>query len=499
MYAGSALILTGTQFLSNTAALYGGGALLVGAATLNGGLFQSNTGAFGGGLLAGSTLTLTGTRLLSNTASSDGGGAYAYGAATLNGGLFRNNAVAGNGGGLLAGNTLALTGTQFIGNAAGTDGGGLYLNTDTANTKQVVNALFARNRAAGNGAAIFVNAAPFNLIHTTIVSPTAPSGGTQAVYVLSGTAYVTNTLIASHTVGIQQAGGTVTEWNTLYAGVGAPRVGAVATSGSLTGTAAFVNPAADDYHLMATSAAVDAGTPPIPNVTTDFDGDDRPQQGGYDIGYDESPYKPFYTLTVASAGTGSGAITPTVGVYTYTYGALVTPTASANTGSTYTGWSGACAGTGECGVIMNSDREVTATFMLNTYTITPTAGANGSITPGVPQTVDFGASLAFTITPDAGYTVADVGVDGISQGALSNFAFTNITADHTITATFSEIPPTPSPAATNTPSPTPTPTPTPTSSPTATNTVTPTPTATPPVIKVRVYVPTTLRASAAGW
>jgi predicted outer membrane repeat protein len=243
-------------------------------------------------LLAGNTLTLSGTQFLSNSAALYGGGAFAYDAATLNGGLFRNNVSAGTGGGLVAANALALTGTQFINNAAGTDGGGLYLYTETTNPKQVVNALFARNQAAGNGAAIYALAAPFSLIHSTIVSPTAPTGATQAVYVVTGTVFLTNTLIASHTVGIEQAASTVTEWNTLYSGVTTPRVGTVSASGAITGPAAFVNPALDDYHLLPSSAAIDAGTTPGPNVTSDVDGDARPQQGGYDIGYDESPYQP---------------------------------------------------------------------------------------------------------------------------------------------------------------------------------------------------------------
>ena len=325
LYAQGSLILTGTQFLSNTAALYGGGALLSGPATLNGGLFQSNASSWGGGLLAGNTLTLSGTQFLSNAAALYGGGAFAYDAATLNGGLFRNNTSAGTGGGLVTANALALTGTQFINNAAGTDGGGLYLYTETTNPKQVVNALFARNRATGNGAAIYAHAAPFSLIHSTIVSPTAPTGATQAVYVVTGTVYLTNTLIASHTVGIEQAASTVTEWSTLYSGVSTPRVGTVSSSGAITGPAAFVNPAGDDYHLLPSSAAIDAGTTPGPDVSSDIDGDARPQQGGYDIGYDESPYAPAVvsvlvvpglsaTLTTTSAlvEVPAGAITQTI-------------------------------------------------------------------------------------------------------------------------------------------------------------------------------------------
>lgn len=326
LVAQGSLILTGTQFLSNSAALYGGGALLSGPATLNGGLFQSNASSWGGGLVAGNTLTLSGTQFLSNSAALYGGGAFASGPAMLNGGLFRNNVSAGDGGGLLAANALALTGTQFIHNAAGTDGGGLYLYTETTNPKQVVNALFARNRATGNGAAIYAHAAPFSLIHSTIVSPTAPSGATQAVYVVTGTVYLTNTLIASHTVGIEQAASTVTEWNTLYSGVTTPRVGTVSSSGAITGPAAFVNPALDDYHLLPSSAAIDAGTTPGPDVTSDIDGDARPQQGGYDIGFDETPFR----ASSVPSGT-SVVVVPELGATLTTTSALVEVPAGAIT------------------------------------------------------------------------------------------------------------------------------------------------------------------------
>ena len=54
------------------------------------------------------------------------------------------------------------------------------------------------------------------------------------------------------------------------------------------------------------------------------------------------------------------------------------------------------------------------------YTITASAGANGSITPSGNVTVNYGASKSFTITPNAGYAVASVLVDGGSVGAVTS-------------------------------------------------------------------------------
>ena len=187
------------------------------------------------------------------------------------------------GGGMFAVSSVTLTGTQFLGNRAN-KGGGLYLFSASAH--RVANALFARNAATANGAAIYVyDAAPLSLVHATIVSPTAPSGAPEAIYVFAGTVYLTNTLIATHTIGIARAGGSVGDWNTLFAGVSTPYTGTVTSVGGITGTAGFMNPAVDDYRLSPASGALNAGIDA--GVYTDFEGQARPFGAGFDIGYDE--------------------------------------------------------------------------------------------------------------------------------------------------------------------------------------------------------------------
>jgi hypothetical protein len=73
------------------------------------------------------------------------------------------------------------------------------------------------------------------------------------------------------------------------------------------------------------------------------------------------------------------------------------------------------------------------------WTITATAGAGGTITPGVAVVPD-GGSQTFTIAASAGFTVSDVVVDNASQGAIGTFTFTNVTAAHTISASFVAVP-----------------------------------------------------------
>lgn len=72
------------------------------------------------------------------------------------------------------------------------------------------------------------------------------------------------------------------------------------------------------------------------------------------------------------------------------------------------------------------------------YTIRAIAGANGRISPQGNVIVISGQNWTFTITPASGYHISDVTVDGISQGAISTYTFENVTADHTIEATFAK-------------------------------------------------------------
>ncbi len=85
---------------------------------------------------------------------------------------------------------------------------------------------------------------------------------------------------------------------------------------------------------------------------------------------------------------------------------------------------------------VTASHAISATFAINTFTITASAGSNGSISPNGSVVVNAATAQAFTMTPAANYHVADVLVDGISQGSVSTFNFTNVTANHTISATF---------------------------------------------------------------
>jgi hypothetical protein len=144
-----------------------------------------------------------------------------------------------------------------------------------------------------------------------------------------------------------------------------------------------------------------------------------------------------YTIT-ASAG-ANGSITPS-GAVTVNYGAnktfTIKPNTSYHVADVKVDGNSVGAVTTYTFSNVTGDHTISATFATNTCTITATAGANGSITPSGTVTVNYGANKTFTIKPNTGYHVADVKVDGNSVGAVSIYTFSNVIANHTISATF---------------------------------------------------------------
>ena len=70
------------------------------------------------------------------------------------------------------------------------------------------------------------------------------------------------------------------------------------------------------------------------------------------------------------------------------------------------------------------------------YTIEATAGAGGSISPSGSISVRDGRDQTFTITPDKGYAVSNVKIDGKSIGAVQSYTFENVSRTHTIEVIF---------------------------------------------------------------
>ncbi len=145
-----------------------------------------------------------------------------------------------------------------------------------------------------------------------------------------------------------------------------------------------------------------------------------------------------YTIT-ASAGSG-GSIEPS-GAVSVNYGQTPTFTMTPDPG--YHVLDVLVDGASVGGVssytftAVQTDHTIAASFSMNTYTITVSAGSGGTISPPGPVTVNYGDSQTFTITPSPGYHIVDVVVDSVSQGVVTSYTFTNVQASHSIAATFS--------------------------------------------------------------
>jgi len=88
---------------------------------------------------------------------------------------------------------------------------------------------------------------------------------------------------------------------------------------------------------------------------------------------------------------------------------------------------------------VSSNHTINVTFLASTYSITATAGPNGSISPAGITVVNYGASQAYAITPNNGYEIATIKVKGVNlknNPLPSIYTFSNVTADQTISATF---------------------------------------------------------------
>ena len=169
-----------------------------------------------------------------------------------------------------------------------------------------------------------------------------------------------------------------------------------------------------------------------------------------------------FALTVTEAGTGFGTVSsnpagilcPSTCSAPFTTGSQVTLTVTANSGSTFVGWSGAgCSGVGVCTVTMSAAESVTATFNTSTtfaLTVTETGTGSGTVTSNpsgisCPSTCSAnyasGTVVTLTETPASGSTFAGwsgactgTGTCTVTMNAAENVtAMFNTTASPTLT------------------------------------------------------------------
>jgi len=155
------------------------------------------------------------------------------------------------------------------------------------------------------------------------------------------------------------------------------------------------------------------------------------------------------TLTVSTTGTGTVTSSP-AGINcgstcsgSYASGTSVTLTATAGTNYSFTGWSGACTGTGSCVVTMDATKSVTATFTVQSFALTLAKAGTGSgtvssspsgINCGSTCSANYNAGTSVTLTATAASGSIFAGWSGACTGTGS--CVVSMSSAKSVTATF---------------------------------------------------------------
>lgn len=151
-----------------------------------------------------------------------------------------------------------------------------------------------------------------------------------------------------------------------------------------------------------------------------------------------------YTVTLNANG---GTVTPNTLTVTYgqAYGTLPTPT---HTGYIFNGWYlGDAQVTAGTAVTTAADHSIYAKWTADNFIVTSATSigkadpalVGGTISPSGSTYVQNGTNRTYVITPKSGSKVYDVLADGKSQGAVKNFTFSDVKAEHTILAEFVKV------------------------------------------------------------
>lgn len=175
---------------------------------------------------------------------------------------------------------VVITGNTAIGDM-GIGGSAVYM--DGSGSVRMINSLIADNPDNSGRGQIEVAGGTLTLLHTTIANATRASGA--GLLTTGGTALLTNTIIANQTYGVHQMSGSIRGDYNLYFNNTTNYTGTSSGLHDRVGDPVFVNPAAGNYHVHDTSAAIDHGV--NAGIALDFDGDARPFGAGFDIGFDE--------------------------------------------------------------------------------------------------------------------------------------------------------------------------------------------------------------------
>jgi uncharacterized repeat protein (TIGR02543 family) len=149
------------------------------------------------------------------------------------------------------------------------------------------------------------------------------------------------------------------------------------------------------------------------------------------------------TLSVNKTGTGVGTVTSNPsGIncnpacsHAFNYYTVVVLTATAATGSTFTGWSGDCSGMGTCTITTDTDRSVTATFNLQSFTLSVSKnGAGSGIVTSNPAGINCGSTCSTLFTNN---TVVTLTATNTSPSTFGGWSGAGCSGTGTCTVTMS--------------------------------------------------------------
>jgi hypothetical protein len=398
-------VVLSDMMLTNGSAASGGGVFSEGILAIHDTIVSNNYGNEGGGIFNKSQLNIHHSAIVSNTGGLSGGGLFNENSATvvINFSLFSGNMAtsggaivnasfetamvidnstihnneASYGGGIMNGETLMLNHTNTIGNSSSE----IAVNNGSDNLF-VSNSTISSNSAVVRGGGILSPINSVVIIHSTIVSNSAYEIGNEGGgNFYGGPLTIGDSIIANSLAGSDcnptsapisegynlDSDGTCNLTNPTDLPNTNPMLGVLQDNG---GPTTPLGPAPTHALLL--------GSPAIDHIPTDackysYDQRDiiRPQGSACDIGAFELQQN--FLLTVTKSGTGSGQVNSIpagidcgdVCSAEFTPGTSVTLTAVADTGVTFSGWSGDCVGIDICILTMDMTQNVTATFTLD--------------------------------------------------------------------------------------------------------------------------------------
>ncbi|HTK81148.1 MAG TPA: Ig-like domain-containing protein [Bacteroidota bacterium] len=144
-------------------------------------------------------------------------------------------------------------------------------------------------------------------------------------------------------------------------------------------------------------------------------------------------------FVISATASGNGVINPAGSIsvnYASSQSFMMTPASHSHIDSVIVDGARVDSTTSYTFTNVSSGHAIRVVFAVDTYTITASAGANGSVTPSGAVTKAFGSSQSFALSPATGYHLDSVFVDGVYAGNSTPYMFTNISTNHTIQATF---------------------------------------------------------------